>query len=147
MLVDIVTNYIYSFGDRVVRKQWVYIEGRNDTTGTDSVQYGYEVIGRIDLIFGWEVRGDDMLGCLAVWQVGVVTWEMMGLRGLFALWVFTVPYSYPGLKFAHNWCEGLRWLIFVDCSAKFVYLDFQCGSGVAGDRLEFRTAVCIQCGQ
>ena len=44
-------------------------------------------------------------------------------------------------EFAYNGCEDLRWLIFVDCSDKFVYLDFQCGSGVAGDRLEFRTVV------
>ena len=35
-------------------------------------------------------------------------------------------------EFTHDGCEDLRWLIFVYFSDKLVYLDFQCGSGVAG---------------
>ena len=39
----------------------------------------------------------SVLSCLATSYVGAVTWEILGLRGLFGLWIFTVPYMYPGL--------------------------------------------------
>ena len=54
-----------------------------------SVEFIWDLVGRYGVIM--------LFYCLAVSQVGVVIWDIIGLRGLLGLWIFTVPYRYSGL--------------------------------------------------
>ena len=105
------------------------------------MRYGYEVISGVDLIFGCEVRGHDMVELLGSMVGGGGNLGDAGSQGVICFVGFHSAIQVSRGEFAHDGCKDLRWLIFVDCNDKLVYLDFQCGSGVAGDRLEFRTVV------
>ena len=71
------------------------------------MQYGYEVIGRVDLIFGWEVRGDDIVELLSSMVGGGGNLGNDGSQGDICFVGFHGAMQVSRGAFAYNGCEDL----------------------------------------